>query len=148
LEGGYPAPGIINAELRRVACGWSLPPISDRRRYMKTKVLFVAVLFFLAGCPGLQKTPHAPNDENIRYMYITVYPDECTLTLTVEFKDATPTFRDERITHEHEPINYSVDRRKVKRIHIIAKKSGWVTQEKEYLGEVPYDVFVKLNTVQ
>lgn len=114
---------------------------------MKFKLWFIVLLAFLGGCLGMKKEQHAPNDVNLRYMYITVYPDEATLTVTVEFKDSTPTFRDTKITKIHEPVLYSVDARKVKRIHIVVKKTGWVTQEREWYGEVPFDVFIKLNTV-
>jgi len=114
---------------------------------MRVKPLFAVVIALVAGCLGVQKTTHAPNDANLRYMYVTVYPDEATLTVTVEFNDNTPTFRDSRVTHIHEPINFSIDQRKVKRVQISVTKSGWVKQEREWTGEVPFDVFIKLNTV-
>lgn len=115
---------------------------------MRARFIALIVLVFTTGCLGIAKTPHAPNDVNLRYMYITVYPDETTLTVTVEFNDNTPAFRDSRLTHEHEPISYSVDQRKVKRIKMVAAKPGWIKQEREYTDEVPYDVFIKLNTVR
>lgn len=114
---------------------------------MRVNLWLIVFLAFLTACLGMKKEQHAPDDVNLRYMYITVYPDEATLTVTVEFKDGTPTFRDTKITKIHEPVLYSVDARKVKRIHVVVKKTGWVTQEKEWLGEVPFDVFIKLNTV-
>lgn len=114
---------------------------------MRTKFSVLLATAFLAGCLGMTKTPHAPNDVNLRYMYVTVYPDESTLTVTVEFSDNTPTFRDSRVTRLHEPVSYSIDQRKVKRIQIVVTKSGWVKQEREYIGQVPYDIFVKLDNV-
>ena len=118
---------------------------------MRAKFM-VVVLFLCAigtvGCLGIQKRRHAPNDENLRYIYITVYPDECALMLTIEFKDSTPTFRDTHTTHIHEPISYSIDQTKVKRIHVTVKRRGWVTEEREWIDQVPFDVFIKLNTVR
>lgn len=114
---------------------------------MRTRLAIILAVLVFAGCMGVRKQPHAPGDENLRYMYITVYPDEATLIVTVEFKDATPTFRDQRITRIHEPVNYSIDQRKVKRIQVIVQKQGWVSQTREWTNEVPFDVFIKLNTV-
>ena len=106
--------------------------------------LIAFVLGFLLGC-SFARHPFDPEDENIRYMYITVYPDECTLDVVVEFKDETRTFRDQRTTAIHEPISYAVDRRKVKRISVKVSKYGWKTKTREWIEEVPFDVFIKLE---
>lgn len=110
---------------------------------------FIICLFaiFVAGCLASQKKPHAPLDENMRYLYITVYPDQAIMTITVEFKGDTPTFRDSRVTKIHEPVPYSINRKKVKRIHILVEKRGWIKQEREWFDEVPFDVFIKLETI-
>ena len=103
--------------------------------------LFLAII---TACLAV-KTPNSPNDDNLRYMYITCWPDECRLTVIVEFKDNTPVFHEERTTREFEAIAYSVNKLKVKTITIKAEKYGWVTQVKKWEGEVPYDVFIKLE---
>jgi len=112
---------------------------------MLKRVFIVATILALTGCLAMQKRPSAPDDENLRYMYITVYPDEATIIITVEFKDNTPTFRDTRVTREHEPVAYSIDQRKVKKISLTVQKTGWDTQTRTWENEVPYDVFIKLD---
>ena len=114
---------------------------------MRDLILIGLAAILMGGCLATQKRQHAPNDDNLRYMYITVYPDEATLTVTVEFKDGTPTFRDNKITQIHEPIPYSINRKKVKRIHVLVEKRGWISQEREWIEEVPFDVFIKLETI-
>ncbi|GEM_PF-2706039 len=109
---------------------------------LRFSVLILAVSF--CACT-FTKQPNDPNDDNLRYMYITCWPDESRLTVIIEFKDNTQTFHDERIARKHEPIVYSVDRRKVKTITIKVEKYGWMTKTKKWEGEVPYDLFIKLD---
>ena len=108
------------------------------------KVLLATIFAVIAAC-ALTRPPNAFNDDNLRFMYITCWPDECRLTVVVEFKDNTPTFHEERTTREREAIAYSVDRRKMKTITIKAEKYGWIAQTKTYEGQVPFDVFIKLE---
>ena len=114
---------------------------------MRANFMFLLILTLAVGCLATQKQRHAPNEQNMRYMYITVFPDESTMMITVEFKDSTSTFRDTRVTREHEPISYSVDRRKVKTIHVTVSKPGWIGQERVWNEDVPFDVFIKLSDV-
>jgi len=104
----------------------------------------LVIIALICGCYAT-KQPNHPGDENMRYMYITCWPDETRLTVRIEFKDNTPIFHDERITREHEPIVYSVDRRKAKIITIKAEKYGWISQTRKWEGEIPFDVFLKLQ---
>ena len=106
--------------------------------------LGLIALGLVSGC-YFTHNPFDPEDENIRYMYITVHPDRCTLDVVVEFKDETRTFRDQRVTSIHEPIPYSVDRRKVKRVSVKVSKFGWKTTTREWIEEVPIEVFIKLD---
>ncbi len=113
------------------------------KRYIPVITLMIAAL--IAGACFAAKEPHAPEDPNLRYMYITCYPDECHLSVTVKFKDDTPTFHDERITRELEPILYSVDRENFESIKVKVTKHGWIPQTKVWEDEVPNDVFIKLE---
>jgi len=114
---------------------------------MKRCILAI-VLVITAGIAGAclaAKEPHAPGDPYLRYMYITCYPDECRLSITVRFRDDTPTFHDERTTRLYEPILYSIDERKFESIEVEVSKPGWIPRTKTWKTEVPNDVFIKLE---
>lgn len=99
----------------------------------------------IAGACFAVREPHAPENPYLRYMYITCYPDECHLSITVKFRDDTPTFHDERTTRIHEPILYSIDETKFESIRVEVDKPGWITKTRIWKNNVPNDVFIKLE---
>jgi len=108
------------------------------------QIVALLMIAFIIGCQ-YSRPPGDQYDENIRYMYFTCWPDNCRLALTIVFKDDTPMFHDERVTKEHEPIVYSVDARKVKTVTLKISKYGWIPQTMKWEGQVPHDVFIKLE---
>jgi len=117
---------------------------------MKTGRLYLPVtiiaIIWVLGC-GLSRQPFDPDNENVRYAHFTCWPDNCRFIIDIEFKGDTPNFHDERIAKIHETLTYSINRLKVKTVTVKVEKYGWQTYEKTWEGEVPYDIFIKLETL-